>query len=276
MPQPPNPLPKFDNPPVVETVMGLYFRPLHGFTLVQRALFWSQFKDQFPTVIEKPPVDETREEFGVEVAQAHSIIRWELTEELPSPRIWGKSRDGKHTIQIQSDALFVNWERDASNPDKYWHFDSRRQDFAEKLRNLESFISQAGIGAIEPTSCFVTYVNHVELLEKGDLATTLSRLLTFWSNETSDGALPLADNASLKFSFAWPENRGRLHVSVIPGFNRKEKKFLIRLELTARGAPANATIPAALEWIELGHESVVRGFASLTRPEMHRLWGRTQ
>ena len=32
-------MPSFGNPPVVETVVGMHFRPPQGFTIVERALF---------------------------------------------------------------------------------------------------------------------------------------------------------------------------------------------------------------------------------------------
>lgn len=269
------PSPKFDDPPVVETVMGIHFRPLRAFTIAQRSLFWSQFKANFPNVEEKAPLDEVREEFGAE-PKVRPEIRWELSDQPPSPRLWCKSPDGRHTIQIQHNALLVNWERDPERRQPYWGYDQRRADYAEKLNALDQFLHNNAIGHIEPTSCFVTYVNHIEVGALTDFAPQLQRVLTVWRNETGDGWLPSPERAILQFSFVMPDAQGRLHVRALPALRHRDKNFIIRFDLTARGSPREPTIDAALAWLDLGHEWVVRGFVSLTEPDMHAEWGKTQ
>ncbi len=120
----PQPMPRFDNPPVVETVMGVFFRPLAGFTIAERSIFWSQLRSEFPAVEEKPPVDEVQESFDENTINAAGI-RWQI-EEFPPVRLWAKSDDRRHTLQIQQNALFVNWERNPDGTDRYWHYGQRR------------------------------------------------------------------------------------------------------------------------------------------------------
>ena len=97
-----------------------------------------------------------------------------------------------------------------------------------------------------------------------------------WQNTTSDDWFPGVEFATVKFSAVLPEQQGRLHVNAIPGVRQRDKKKILRLELTACGKPLESSIDASLSWIDLGHEWVVRGFTSLTRSEMHEKWGRTQ
>lgn len=238
-------------------------------------LFWSRLKEGFPEVEEKPPVSEVREEFEEDDLSTGLQVRWQFAEGTPSPRLWAKSSNGKHTIQIQADALMVNWERDASNPE-YWPYQQRRDDFANKLNLLAQFLGDRQLGTLVPTTCFVTYINHIDYPAPAEYAALLQQLLTTWRKETSDGWLPPVERASLQFAFVMPEQRGRLYVNVAPGVRRRDKKRIVRLDLTARGAPRDGTLSAALDWIDLGHEWIVRGFASLTRPEMHQIWRRTQ
>jgi uncharacterized protein (TIGR04255 family) len=275
MTPPLQPMPRFDAPPVVETVMGVHFQPLPSFSVASRVLFWSTLSDQFPNVEEKAPVDEVREEFGVDRLPVGHGIRWQFSEALPSPRLWAKSPDGKHTIQLQKDALMVNWERVGGSPGDYWPYEERRREFQEKLERLDQFLAENQIGRVTPTSCFVTYINHVECVG-GSFAPYLQRLLTVWSNDTSDDWLPPIERASLQLAFAMPEEQGRLHVSVAPGVRRTDKATIVRLDLTARGAPREPSLDMAMDWIDMGHEWIVRGFTSLTRPEMHQLWRRIQ
>jgi len=270
------PLPQFDAPPVVETVVGLHFEPLADFDVAQRSLYWSRVRATFPKLEEKPPLDEIREEFGDDGPATGAQIRWQLTDTPPSPRLWAKSADGRHTIQIQQDALLVNWERDPAAPSTYWRYQERRRDLAEKLDALDQFLREAEIGALRPTSCFATYVNHIEYERADQFSDTLERLLTMWRNETSDGWLPPLEQGGLHLMFPLPEKQGRLHVNIAPALRRKDNKRILRMDLTARGAPHDQTIESALTWVDLGHEWIVRGFASLTRPEMHELWRRTQ
>ncbi len=129
----PQPMPRFDNPPVVETVMGVFFRPLAGFTIAERSIFWSQLPSEFPAVEEKPPVDEVQESFDENTINAAGI-RWQI-EEFPPVRLWAKSDDRRHTLQIQQNVLFVNWERNPDGTDRYWHYGQR---CATSIRNWKS------------------------------------------------------------------------------------------------------------------------------------------
>lgn len=269
-------LPRFDAPPVVETVVGVHFEPLERFDVAQRALFWSRLKDEFPALEERAPIDEIREEFGDDARPGGVQLRWEMSQTPPSPRLWAKSRDGRHTIQIQQDALLVNWERDPNSANPYWPYKERRRDLEKKLVSLDQYLRETDIGTLRPTSCFATYINHIEYGRADEFPRLLTDVLTTWSNETSDGWLPPIEQCHLHFTFPFPEQQGRLHVSVMPGVRRKDKRRLLRMDLTARGTLREATIEAALNWVDLGHEWIVRGFTSLTREAMHAKWERTQ
>jgi hypothetical protein len=73
-----------------------------------------------------------------------------------------------------------------------------------------------------------------------------------------------------------PDDAGRLNVRVSPAVCGSDKKPMLRLDLTARGPVKGRELSEVANWIDLGHEWVVRGFASLTRSEMHRVWERKQ
>ena len=170
----------------------------------------------------------------------------------------------------------ANWEREPAESGAYLAYGDRRRDFEGKLTALSRFLEQHDVGSLKPSSCFVTYINHVELRGVAEYGPLLQKALAFWSNTTSDGWLPPVEAATANLTFTMPDKLGRLHVGFAPAYRNEDKKYMLRLELTARGMPREASIPASLDWLDIGHEWIVRGFTSLTRPEMHKTWGRTQ
>ena len=266
-------LPRFDNPPVVETVLGVFFRRLEEFTTVHQGIFWDRcFHSKFPKLEERPAVDEFREQFGEELLKPGPPIRWEVSDRPPARRLWAASESGEHVVQIQKNAMLANWLK-AGEKSAYRPYLEKRQEFAEQLDQLDQFIDEEQIGRIEPTSCVVTYINHIEFEGVANMAPTVAQTLTAWSNQTSDGWLPEPDKVTLRFAFPMPDNLGRLNANISPAVRRRDNKQMLRLDLTARGPVAGRELKDAMDWIDLGHEWVVRGFTSLTEPEMHNVWG---
>ena len=132
---------------------------------------------------------------------------------------------------------------------------------------------------MEPTTWSVTYINHIDY-ERGldDVGSAVAKTLTVWTDQFSDDWVPATDKVLLDFAFPMPDEAGRLNVSLKPAVVLGDKRQVLRLDLTARGQlkKESRDVASALAGIDLGHEWVVRGFASLTRPEMHEVWERTQ
>ena len=268
-------LPRFGKPPVIETVLGVHFRPSERFTSAHQALLWGRyFRSRFPKVEERTPVDEVREQFGDE-RLTPPAARWQVMDRPPAPRLWAASEDGQHVIQVQRDALFANWTKTGDSV-AYRPYEEKRQEFSQQLSQVEEFFREEEIGEFRPTSWIVNYINHIGYGGFGELGTAVAKTLTVWTNELSDDWLPGTDKISLDFAFPMPDNAGRLNVNLKPVVVLSTKEHALRLDLTARGTLKEADVASALAAIDLGHEWIVRGFASLTRPEMHRLWERRQ
>jgi uncharacterized protein (TIGR04255 family) len=190
-----------------------------------------------------------------------------------APRLWATSESGEHVIQIQRNAFFANWYKTAEGA-AYRPFSERREEFAEQIGHFEQFLQDRDIGRVEPTSWIVTYINHIEFEGVQSVGPTTAEAFTVWTNQTSDGWLPLPDKVAMELAFPLPENAGRLHVTSTPVIRLNDKKEMLRIDLTARGQVKTRDMANVLQGIDLGHEWVVRGFASLTRPEMHKAWER--
>jgi len=270
------PMPRFARPPVVETVLGVHFRPLESFASAQQGMLWERcFRSQFPRLEERPPVEEVRERFGEDRLSDAPTIRWRVMDRPDVPRLWAASEDGQYVLQIQRNGLFLNWLKTDMGV-AYPPYLKRRDQFRQELDQVDRFLQEETIGRLEPTSCVVTYVNHIDYGGLEDIGPAVARILTCGNNESSDGWLPLPDNAVLTWGFPIPGQSGRLNVELRPIVRRSDRKEMLQLGLTARGTLKTREVGEAVAWIDLGHEWVVRGFASLTRPEMHRLWERIE
>jgi uncharacterized protein (TIGR04255 family) len=268
-------LPRFRKPPVVETVLGVHFRPLEKFTSAHQGLLWERrFRARFPKLEERPPVEEVRELFGEERLGV-PMIRWQVFDQPPAPRLWAASENGQDAIQIQKNALFANWLRTGEEV-AYRPYTERRQEFGQQLDQLAEFFRDEAIGQLEPTTWSVTYVNHIGYEGFHNVGPAVARTLAVWANQRSDNWLPEPDKVALDFTFPMPDNAGRLNVNLTTAVVLSDKRHVLRLDLTARGQLKTKDVASTLAGIDLGHEWIVRGFASLTRKEMHQEWQRIQ
>ena len=72
-------LPRFKKPPVVETVLGVHFRPLGKLTSAHQGLRWERcFRHRFPNLEERRPVEEARERFGDKRLADTPAVRWQV------------------------------------------------------------------------------------------------------------------------------------------------------------------------------------------------------
>jgi uncharacterized protein (TIGR04255 family) len=263
-----NDLPNFERPPVIETVLGVFFRPLKKFNSVQQGIYWNEvLRKDFPEFELRPPVDETTERFNGDSGLLHAGVRWQVSNGADTPRLWAKSPGDEHILQVQRNALLANWLRRSEH---YVCFDDRLHDFQ---RRLSQFIDHFG-EELAYSSCTITYINQVPVEGDEAWSAALTRVLNAWSRPAIDW-LPPMEGGHFQFSFAFPKQGGRLHVGVMPARAKPDDRLLVQLEFTARlmfpKSSGNDDVARGLRAI---HEWVVRGFAALTRPEMHREWGR--
>ena len=182
-------LPRFRKPPVIETVLGVHFRPLEKFTSAHQGLLWERsFRERFPKLEERPPVPEVPERFAEE-RLAPQMIRWQVSDRPDAPRLWAASENGQHVVQIQKNALFSNWLKTGDEV-AYLPYSDRRQEFSHQLGEVERFFHNEAIGELEPTSWSVTYINHIDYEGLHNVGAAVARLIGAWANQRSDEWLP--------------------------------------------------------------------------------------
>lgn len=263
-------LPDFSDPPVVETVLSVQFDRLSAFQTPHFGLYWSEIRDRFPkteehgelpTQIEQPP-DYPQQVVG---------IQFEALEAPPLPRVWFVDQGGTELIQVQRDRFIKNW-RKVGEGDLYPRYDHVRAGFDQDFNDFGEFVSRNQLGAIRVNQCEVTYINHI--LSGAGWAThaDIGKVFTAWRQPKSTFPGQAQDVAfRARFPISDPAKRfvGRLHVTVQPVKRISDGLPMFLLELSARGLVGEGT-----DFFDLGREWIVRSFAGLTMPAMHKVWGR--
>ncbi len=270
------PLPEFERPPVIEVVLSVQFERLEALRSPQLGYVWQAFRDRFPNTEEHPPIEPAFEQFGPKVGVGAGV-HFELLSSLPAPRVWFVNAAGTELVQIQQDRFIRNWRKKAES-DQYPRYLFLRDQFTKDLEQFQSLVAQQGWGNIEPNQCEITYVNVIPAGGGWSVPGELGRVCTLFSPTYSDEGLGIPEEAAVNSRYIISGDRdvalGRLHVAIAPVVRTTDGSSAFRLSLTARGRLAEMGADAVLRFLDHGHESIVRGFASITTSDMHKLWGR--
>jgi uncharacterized protein (TIGR04255 family) len=268
------PLPSYDSPPLVETVLGVQFERLSGFKNGHLGAYWKSLpRDQWPTVADAPSLEPQFERFEPSARWARGL-HIQLTRD-PASRLQITSTDGDRMIQIQNGRLHFNWL--AVEGRAYPRYEKVRDGFDSALNALLAFLSQEEIGDFRPNQWEVTYVNHIA---QG----TVWNAPDDWSFFRPLGSAPTILGVAIGESFAgeWhfviPGHRGRLHVQwqhVLATGTQQEQQEEDRLTFTARGPVQREAdfVSSVMRGLDIGRETIVRSFSNLMADEANKHWG---
>ena len=272
------PLPEFANPPVVEVALSVQFDPLPELRTPQLGLLWQTVRERFPRIEEHPPLEPSVETFGTRPA-AEPGVRFEMTRQLPVPRVWFLNREGTELIQVQPDRFVHNW-RKLGSEQTYPRYEKHiRPKFVNELAAFRQFLEREHLGEFKANQCEVTYVNHIIAGRGWERPGELFRVLNLCAGGSLD-PLPRSDPEELRMngSFVIPdiagEPIGRLRFAIEPAFRSSDGQPLFVMNLVARGQPMEGADDPILAFLDLGRKWIVNGFTALTNPEMHKIWGR--
>ena len=267
-------LPDFKNPPVIEVALSVHFERLSKLRTPHLGLLWAQFQDQFPRTEEHPPRDVTLEMFGPPGPKKVSI-QFETTP--PVPRCWFLNDKGTELIQVQQDAFVHNW-RKIGEGEEYPRYESIREKFKSQLDSFQQFLDRESLGKLVPNQCEITYVNHILQGEGWKRYGQVGDVVTIWSTHYSNTFLTEPEEVRFSLQYVIPDSDGnplgRLHIGLHPAYRIVDTKPLLVLKLTARGRPYGEGEEGVLRFLDTGREWIVRGFASITSPRMHKIWER--
>ncbi len=268
----PKDLPDFRKPPVAETVLSLQFEPIPGLTSAHLGLLWERFRQDLPLVEEHAPLPPAFEKFEPPSPTQVEVM---IDEKPPLPRLWFLNHTKTELIQVQPNRFIHNW-RKMEGLEPYPHYEPIREKFRGEAATLETFLRDEGLGVLAVNQCEVTYVNHIEPAGVWERPGCLEKVFRMWSGLPYTEFLPNPEDAGLHMRFVMLNETGkrvgRLHAVVQPAWKKTDNSPIMALNLTARGAPIGEGIDAAFTFFDLARRWIVKGFADLTTPEMHRVW----
>ena len=257
-------LPEYDNPPINEVGLGCRFVPIAALTLPLVGAFWASIRKDFPHT-----------EHAIPVGDATGNVVLDEKTNLPWPRIWLLSENRDKLIQIQRDRFVLNWRRkvDGGEYPRYPHL---IQEFTSNLDRFVKFLEDdCEKSDIAVESCEATYVNHIVLdgpLE--DMGMLPAQI--FNGNSwllPSDLGTPTGFNWINVYQLA--DGLGQLTIRAAPARMVEDRKPVLVLELNVQGNPSESGPDAMKQWFGRAHDVIVRGFSSITSPDIQRsLWGR--
>lgn len=269
----PKDLPDFTNPPLNEVLLGLQFNQVRGYQQIYARDVWELFRNNFPRVEEQIPLPPAFETFGLPY-QTHLNIG--IASGPMHDRFWFLSESRDEIIQFQSDRLLHNWRKVGDQSNVYPRFENMIEKFTEEARSLAGYFSSLGPDKTDVFSvnqCEVSYINHIYPSDSGETSQP-----GFWLNFVDVEQRKLDDFNIVFRELILGDNgrpNGRIICEARSALDQKGQK-IIALNITARGAPVEPNLTAALDFLKRGREMIVRMFAAVTTDSAHKIWGRSQ
>lgn len=254
-----------------EVALGVQFPAV--LNPVHLGLYYQRVKARFPKLQVQPPVPPSFETFGVSPTMAFSI---QMQMGGFQPRMWFLSEDENSLIQLQSDRLLFNW-RAGRKGSPYQHFDAVHAEFVKAFDELEMLVKAEGIADIVVNQCEVVYVNPLPTASTGVPLSSPEKIFRVWRDNLGvEWKEPQEDlSFTVRYRLNDEEGKpfGRLTAAVL---SSSEAASGFQLEITARGVPQGTGRAGIAAFHAHGHKAIVRCFAAITTPEMHKLWERYQ
>jgi uncharacterized protein (TIGR04255 family) len=252
-------------------VFGIQFKPVGTFKTAHLGQYWHGIKDRFPESEDQQPINHKIEpQTLAPLPNLQTIVEFEF----PFPRCWFLNDTGLELVQVQKDRFLRNW-RQLKGDEIYPRFDHLFTEFKREWGVFRDFLGKKKLGEPKIDQCELSYINHVWVGAQWE-PPDLSEIFSFWKYEGEKVFLPNPEAVSLAFHWPMPDSRGRMHAIVNHARRQPDGKFIIVLDLTARGAPDSADLDGITRWFHLAHEWIVQGFTDLTTKSMHERWGRTR
>ncbi|MGH6635283.1 MAG: TIGR04255 family protein [Gammaproteobacteria bacterium] len=264
-------LPKFDSPPVVETVLGAQFSPVSQFNEVHAGWLWKKyFSDEWIRTSIAPRLEDQFERFGDEKLWGPEALLM-VRAATGGERVQIYRSDDERMIQVQNTRFLYNWRKGSAG---YPSYDKLLPEFKDLFASFEQFVKEAAKGELTLNQWEVTYVNQIP---KGDLwfsASDWPSIFPWFVPPATNIQGQHPDGFRGEWSLVVGDNLGRLHISLKHvRVGSSAGKEALALQLTARGPLGEGK---SLEvGLNIGHESIVESFAAITSQKAHKHWRRT-
>lgn len=252
---------EYENPPVNELVLGVYFKaPILELRNEHIGLFWSKVRDRFPTVRQQPPLGD--------------LFFHAPNEVIPFPRYWLVDKDEVYILQLQRNALLVNWRRQANI---YPHFDTVKAVLDEAFAEFGEFIRAESIAdELVIDTCEMTYVNVIEAEGYYSTPSDAQNVIPSFRLPMPElsGAVVHAINSTTIYQVQTDLLLALTIKTGSIGSGEPSRQVLV-LEQRASGQLAEGTKSAADRWFNRAHEVTGTCFNSITDSDIQStVWKR--
>lgn len=258
-------LPDYEQPPVIEVVIGLEFLPLPGLGAIGLVGLRERWRALFPKAQEHVPIVSSGQP-GIVIQGVGLQIGGGA---LPL-RLWMISENEDKLLQVQNDRLVLNWRRlegtQADGP--YPRYKTLRPLFQDRLTDFMSYLTEEGIGDVQPTIAEVSFINAIEV-PTGD--PDLAHVLSTARHADLPGRLVQSQTELVLDVSTEVEAQGN---TVITAQYRADNRLNLTVGTRLALGPADGT-EQILSALDKAHNVGVNGFTSVTDPSMHEKWGRT-
>lgn len=254
-------LPDFEHPPVARVVLGVSFQPLAAIRGVHIGVFWSEsgLADEFPVIEEFAYRPATLEQFQAS-ADEYDI---ELLDGPNIPRVVFASDDRATQVAVQRDQIQVSWHRHGTG--EYPRYPSVRHQFARILELWERFLDLKALGTLRPVQAEISYENDLTIATR-DVAP--SELVDLEIPDPASGQLEGYHLAQRRIVYEDEVPIARFYVM----FEAEPEDESPELALIVRGPVSD--VSTMWDFLDRGHELIVRGFDAIATPKAHEIWGR--
>lgn len=260
-------LPAYDQPPVVEVALAIQLESAIGYRPLDLALISNEWSDDLPVVQERQPIPPMM----VEPESPSLALR--VSGETETPRLWLMNEEGSRLVQLQQDRLVVNWRKlPAGVP--YPRYLSIREFLIDTWNRLTKIVESLELVVPQPSICEVVYVNLVQAENGWSSIADTSRVIAPWSGTMTDDFLPSPRQAGFFLRYELPGGKGWLTIDGQSVSDSKDKNHFA-MNLISRGSSMSPDFNGALQFMDLAHQWIVRGFTSVTAKEAHLNWRRT-
>ena len=258
----------FEDPPIKEFVIATYFNPpLFALRNEHIGLFWSRIRDKFPKVEQQQPVGGTA---AVGAIAQDDEVRPIGNDVFPMPRYWFMSEDQTTVIQLQKNALMLNWRRGAEGYPRFAGY--LKPTFDRYYRIFEEFArEEAAVEELKIDLCELAYINVVTPCEYWNGPTDTPHVLPSVGMPDigfGSSGRPVIVDAAYTYTLD-PDLHLRVTVRNAESANDPNVPVLV-LEISVRGRLERTEKSNADSWFDRAHEAAVNCFVRMTSDEVRQ------
>ena len=192
----------------------------------------------------------------------------------PAPRLWLTNHAGDEVVQVQHDRLVVNWRRKGSG--EYPRFHAVLKMLGEAWQRLGAVCDEFGYPVPVPELCEIQYINRLGIDEGIHTSEDMASMIIPWNGIADNEFLPESYLGGFNLHCHFPQDReGWLDIDGwTTASDADEGSEIMMLNLTSRGYAQENDFESALAFFNVAHVWIVRGFAAVTSPYAHEIWGR--